>query len=646
MSNLVSESHPTSRLRDRFATRLVAGMVLAFVPLTAVLAILLVRNASDSLEQASRDGLRNSAVVLASRINIKIAERRDDLRQIADEIASRGGGGGAATERELTRAGASFETIQLVDLRGRVLASSDRSPSLARPASDPFAAATRGAAAIAQPFAADGTIRTVMAQPVLARNGDVESIVLADLDETAFARFVTEIRYGRTGEAVIRDDTGHLIWRTGLGVPRSPRAMQERRPLLDRATTGAPALAREGRTGTVRFVASTGHEAIGGYAPATEPRWTADVRQDTHEAFRPIRDQRNLAILVGTVGSILVALFAVLFARSATRPLTALAASARQVAQGDLTASVTPRGAAEVVDLAQSFNAMVAALSDLARQLRGAGSDLASAAQELSSAAQEMATTTTEQSSAAQETSGTMQELATTVQSIAESVGGVEQRARATSEALGSADADIESSSERTLALAGRVGEIGGLLTLIDEIADRTNLLALNAAIEAARAGEAGAGFSVVADEVRRLAERSKSEAGKIKRIVTATQEETNATAMAMEAGSKQMRTGLRLMDEVTDAVAQVRYTTEEQRVATDQVVDAMGSVSATSRQAAASGQQIAGSAAQIARLAAELERTAARFKVARREAPSWVDPPSDVRDPGAGDGGTAGLGG
>ncbi|WP_354698112.1 hypothetical protein DSM112329_03777 [Paraconexibacter sp. AEG42_29] len=637
MDTGAAETRPASRLRDRFATRLVAGMVLAFVPLTAVLAVLLVRNASDSLEQAARSGLQNSASVLAARVDVRFRERGQDLQQIARSLQAADVEDRDATVAILRDGGAAFEAVQVVDAQGRLLAGTDSSRSFARPASDWFAAATRGAAAIGQPFAAGGTLRTVLAQPVLGRTGAPVAIVLGDLDETNFAGFVADIRYGDSGEAVIRDSTGRLIWRTGLGRPRDARAMLERRPLADRTTAGAPALAAAGRTGTTRFVASTGNEALGGYAPATVPRWTADVRQDTHEAFEPIREQRNLAILVGVLGSLLVALFAVLFARSATRPVRELAAQARRVAEGDLTVSVVPKGAAETADLARSFNQMVANLSDLARRLRGAGQDLSSAAQELSSAAQEMATTTNEQSSAAQETSGTMQELATTVQSIAESVGGVEQRAKDTGHALESADADIQASSERTLALAGRVGEIGALLVLIDEIADRTNLLALNAAIEAARAGEAGAGFSVVADEVRRLAERSKGEAGKIKEIITATQAETNATVMAMEAGSKQMRHGLALMDEVTDAVSQVRYTTDEQRVATDQVVDAMGAVSATSRQAAASGQQIAGSAQQIARLAVELDQVAAQFRVTDgTPEPSWVMPPGPGPGPGA----------
>src|SRR5207302_1296890 len=127
---------------------------------------------------------------------------------------------------------------------------------------------------------------------------------------------------------------------------------------------------------------------------------------------------------------------------------------------------------------------------------------------------------------------------------------------------LEEAEDDIQASSGRTLALAGRVHDISGVLSLINDIADQTNLLALNAAIEAARAGEGGRGFAVVADEVRRLAERSKTSAAEIAGIVEAVQGETSATVMAMEKGARQMQSGLALLEVVTDAAGPVRLVT------------------------------------------------------------------------------------
>ena len=180
-----------------------------------------------------------------------------------------------------------------------------------------------------------------------------------------------------------------------------------------------------------------------------------------------------------------------------------------------------------------------------------------------------------------------------------------------TRENLADAETDVLASSERTVALAGRVREIGGILGLINEIADQTNLLAVNAAIEAARAGEDGLGFAVVADEVRRLAERSKASAADIASIVEGVQAETNATVMAMEKGANQMRAGLTLLDRVADATEQVRITTQQQRSATAQVVETMEQLTEASRQVSGTAQQIAAAAASLVGLAADLDGAA-----------------------------------
>src|SRR5207237_10760479 len=124
--------------------------------------------------------------------------------------------------------------------------------------------------------------------------------------------------------------------------------------------------------------------------------------------------------------------------------------------------------------------------------------------------------------------------------SITETIEQVAGEAEQTREYLRETREDLKESSQRTSALVERVSEINALLELINEIADQTNLLSLNAAIEAARAGEAGRGFSVVAEEVRRLAERAKTSATDIAQIIYNTQTEAAASVIALEQSPSQ----------------------------------------------------------------------------------------------------------
>lgn len=273
----------------------------------------------------------------------------------------------------------------------------------------------------------------------------------------------------------------------------------------------------------------------------------------------------------------------------------------------------------------------------LGRQIGTAVSQVQSSSSELQSAANQQATGAREQATAMNEITTTISELLATSRQIAESAQRVAQIAGQTASAARSGDGTVEKAHESIAAIRRQVDlivshmldlgkksqQIGAVLDLVSELAEQTNILAINATIEAAGAGESGKRFAVVAEEIRKLADRVGGSAKEIRTLIDEVRGAVNTTVMATESGSKAVDTGSKQFAEVasslkqiaslvsttTEAAREIELSTKQQTTAVEQVNIAISNVAQASKETEASSGQTLQTATQLASLSHDLLR-------------------------------------
>jgi len=389
---------------------------------------------------------------------------------------------------------------------------------------------------------------------------------------------------------------------------------------------------------------SVGYTHLKGALGYPGMNWSVLVRVPLDEAIAEASGIREHLLMAALVSFLLLLPMGFLVGRKVVGRLTPVMKVIDQASQGDLRQRVPITSQDELGQMGERFNAFLNRLHQMVGQIAQLAQTVAAAAEQLSvnggqvsQGSKEQATQSSQVATAVDEMSATANEMARNTQELASAAQEVNGSATQGGQVVTNAIQGMKTVAKTMEVSAGQIQqlgkqsqEIGEIIGVIEEIADQTNLLALNAAIEAARAGEQGRGFAVVADEVRKLAERTGKATKEIAGVIESVQAGTNEAVKSMESGTLEAQAGMNLaqdagtylqeivqgVQKVADMVHHIAGATEEQSQVSEQIAGNIQTVAGLGQQNEGSVEQMAMATNDLAQMASQLQQSVNQFKL------------------------------